>query len=97
MLDEGNWKVIREPYELAANLLIELTKPIGYVIADKNRKWICAFRNNSIAHVKIGDMREADVKEDLEKVKDLGNVLKTKKACIKHYHNVILFFPELRK
>ena len=94
MLDEGNWKVIREPYELAANFLLELTKPIGYVIADKNRKWICAFRNNSIAHVKIGDMREADVKEDLEKVKVYS---KQKKACIKHYHNVILFFSEPRK
>ena len=70
-------KLSDECYEWATNLLMELTEEsIGNVIADKNRKWICAFRkNNSIAYVKLGDMTEAEVKEDLEKVEDLGNVL----------------------
>ena len=65
-------------YKYAVNLVMEL-EPIDNVIFDNNRKWICAFRSNSIAYVKIGDLSEEEVRKDLENFEDLGNVLKTNK------------------
>ena len=75
-------KLSRELYQYAITMLIELTSDFGNVLADINRRWIVAFRTDCIVLVKVATMDKEEVREELLKVDDLGNVLKKMKLCV---------------
>ena len=55
----------------------------GNVVADNNKSWIVAIRNNSIDVVKVVTMHKEQVREELLENDDLGNVLKSKGMHLK--------------
>ena len=89
-------KLSRELYQYAIELLIELTSNFGNVLADNNRRWIVAFRTDCIVLVKVATMDKEEVREELLKVDDLGNVLKKMKSKGMHL-KFIDFYLFLKK